>query len=232
MFWCFAGILLWLGGWWFTGRLFPAYRKAVFYENQEKRRRDPAAPLTPHSGPLLLLLFDFGLLLSGVRGLIEWERALFAESPGANLETLSPGAADIQGLWAAVPYAPVFLLYALRSMKMLQDFYTDQLKSVGIALERTIPRTDGPFAALVGARPGARVLIVVAAAVAISAPVLIFRGTMPRSGSTALALLWLALPMLLVIFALFPTILSLRGDSLRQPESRKQSRPTEKASVP
>jgi hypothetical protein len=68
MIWSVGGILLWLGGWWFTGQLFKVYRKAVYLEEMEWRA--PSAGRQPsehHRGILAFAIFDLGLLVLGIR---------------------------------------------------------------------------------------------------------------------------------------------------------------------
>ena len=71
MIWASGGILLWLGGWWFTGRLAEVYRKAIYLEEADRRHRGlaPQPPEEHHRGAFYFSLFDLGLLLLGIRSL-------------------------------------------------------------------------------------------------------------------------------------------------------------------
>lgn len=71
MIWASGGILLWLGGWWFTGRLAEVYRKAIYLEEADRRHRGlaPQPPDEHHRGAFYFSLFDLGLLLLGIRSL-------------------------------------------------------------------------------------------------------------------------------------------------------------------
>lgn len=68
MAWHLGGILLWLSGWWLTGRLFPVYNKAIYIEELEERKHGGPGPSSSlHTGTTLFMLFDLGLLLLGIR---------------------------------------------------------------------------------------------------------------------------------------------------------------------
>ncbi len=70
MIWAAGGISLWLGGWWFTGRLVDVYQKAIYLEEADRRHRGlgPSGE-QHHRGMALFVLFDLGLLVLGIRSL-------------------------------------------------------------------------------------------------------------------------------------------------------------------
>jgi hypothetical protein len=230
MFWCFAGILLWLGGWWFTGRLFPAYRKAVFYENQEHLRRDPEARLSHHAGPTLILLFDFGLLLSGLRGLTELARAISAHMGWSLLEPIEEDGL-MQTVARLVPYSILILLYAVRACRMLHAFYGDQFRSLGGQRELHHIRSDRISVIWSQMKPTSRRVLMLATCIAASAPILMLFGWGPWRGNGVLAVVWLLLPASMALIALLPSIRDLRGSSLRPKPQNQETIPPEKASV-
>lgn len=70
MIWAVGGVLLWLGGWWFTGRLVDVYQKAIYLAEADRRHRGLAPSGDQHHrGMLLFILFDLGLLVLGIRSL-------------------------------------------------------------------------------------------------------------------------------------------------------------------
>jgi len=113
MIWASGGILLWLGGWWFTGRLAEVYRKAIYLEEADRRHRGlpPRAPSEHHRGAFYFSLFDLGLLLMGIRSL-------------ATIEIGGGEAAGDESLIASVTeWSVLVCLYLFRQGMHLHRFY-------------------------------------------------------------------------------------------------------------
>lgn len=219
MFWSIAGILLWLGGWWFTARLFPVYRKAIYFENQERKLKAPQSLGVAHSGPTLLLLFDLGLLLPGVRGLIDIEQALASArtSPGGG----PPGPGDMPGAaasaaWQIVPYAGLLCIYGLRGCRMLHAFYAYQVRSLGGPAEAGGHHPDRLAALFAKLAPSSYALLLAALAASLAAAGLRLAGWLPQDGPVVAALLWIAGPAAITVLALRPPIRDLKREFRRR----------------
>ncbi|MAG54761.1 MAG: hypothetical protein CMJ83_00565 [Planctomycetes bacterium] len=118
MIWASGGVLLWLGGWWFTGRLFGVYRKAIYLEAWDRRHRGlPQKPDEHHWGAALFVLFDFGLLLLGIRSL------------ATLLIDLGLVDADASLVMNATEWSVLVCIYLFRQGFNLHHFYHDRWRA-------------------------------------------------------------------------------------------------------
>ena len=113
MIWASGGILRWLGGWWFTGRLAEVYRKAIYLEEADRRHRglQPRPPEEHHRGAFYFCVFDLGLLMLGIRSLATLKAG---GEEGLIDDSLMAGATD----WSVL-----VCLYLFRQGMHLHRFY-------------------------------------------------------------------------------------------------------------
>ncbi len=208
MIWSLGGIVLWAGGWWFTGRLFGVYRKAVVMEEMDRRRegRDPAPP-GHHTGALLFHTFDLGLLMLGVRCLSDL-KARWAGLPPTDSLVVT-----------AVEWSVLVCLYILRASSHLHHLYDDRWRVLTRHRgENVTPAPPGTWRGLWHATPsGIRALLLLAPLLAAVPVVSGLLGSHPNEvfyapggGHAGAFVLWFVAPQTLLAAAVAVPLLRAR----------------------
>jgi hypothetical protein len=203
MVWALGGILLWLGGWWFTGRLFAVYSKAVYLEDLDHRRQGlDGFHSERHPGVGLFLIFDLGLLLLGIRS-----TSLVQESL---LDVPSSGRLVMN----AVDWSILICLYLLRQASNLHRFYYERWRGRtghGFGAANQVGTLRGLWNDM---SPLLRILFVIAPLCAATRLVALIPGlhkSLPLAAdSNGGLLLWLVLPHGLLLLALASPLLRAR----------------------
>lgn len=201
MLWALGGIVLWVGGWWFTGRLFGVYTKAIFLEEIDAKRegRERTSP-GAHTGLLLFMAFDLGLLLLGIRSI-------------ALVEQIASGAADADSLAAkTLDWSLLVCLYLFREGFNLHRFWHDRWRArTGHHLVGQ--RRPGTAKGLWDETPPAyRILLLLSPLLAAVPLASLLLGTEPERffyappGSHGPFLMWFVLPQGLLLLALSPSL--------------------------
>lgn len=199
MFWPLGGVLLWLGGWWFTGRLFGVYRKAIYFESIDRRHRGlPPSPEQHHTGAALFLVFDLGLLLLGIRSLV----------------ILQHGGEAIP-LGDAPEWSVLLCIYLFREGIHLHHFYHDRWRARS-GREALEPHQVGTLRGLWGETPvSLRWMLVIGPLLALMPIVAMVVGReesgvlFPSDRAVAL-ILWVFVPATLIVIALSTPLWRLR----------------------
>ena len=204
MLWLFGGILLWLGGWWFTGTLFLVYRKAIYFDMQSQRQQGNSAPDHHRAGPLTILLLDLGLLLVGIRCIQQ-----LLKQGSREAHSVADHTADV-GIHLGPPLGILCCVYAARAASMFYAFYYDRLKGHGVPPGERTGRPDRWAALWEALAPWGRVTVVFGLLLALLAT---FGGRFWRpdlpAGLPSSVIATLA-PLLIVTIPLFMPALALR----------------------
>lgn len=189
MIWAAGGVLLWLGGWWFTGRLVDVYRKAIYFEEADRRHRglEPSRE-RHHRGMVLFVLFDLGLLLLGVRSLM----TLKAGGDASVDDSLVAGITE----WSVLA-----CLYLFRQGSNIHGFYHVRWRAV-TGTSAVEPRNIGTLKGIwQETSPVLRAPLLIAPLLA-SVPL--------TTGSSSSMVLWFLLPQSILGTALLLPLLRLR----------------------
>lgn len=197
MLWSIGGVLLWLGGWWFTGRLFGVYSKAIYLEEVDRRREETHPPAAHHTGTAVFVVFDLGLLILGMRSLYLLQHP--GGAPVANAVTAN-----------AVQWSVLACVYLFREASNLHSFYHDRWRGLS-AHPLMQPTATGTLRGLwMDCPPVLRVAFLLAPGMALVPLVMTaLRIDVMDTGWVPLVI-WFALPQVLLLVALSPPLLRVR----------------------
>ncbi len=189
MTWAAGGVLLWLGGWWFTGRLVGVYQKAIYLEAAERRHRGTVSTTAEHHrGIFLFAVFDLGLLVLGIRSITT---LLYDENVPAE---------DYVG-WTFTKWSALFSIYVVRQGINFHGLYHALMRArTGkAAMER---RSVGTLRGVWAETPVALRAVMVAAPLMACVPLVI--------DNPPVQPVWLYLPQAGLLLALAIPLLGLR----------------------
>ena len=190
MIWAAGGILLWIGGWWFTGRLVDVYQKAIYLAEANRRHRGlgPSGD-QHHRGMLLFVLFDLGLLMLGIRSLAIMKAGSYEALADSSIAT------------SATEWSVLACLYLFRQGSNIHGFYHARWRA-RTGISQVKPTNAGTLRGVwQETSPALRVPLLMAPLIA-CVPL--------ATGSSASLLLWFLLPQSLLAIALVLPLLRLR----------------------